>query len=113
MLEHTKLDHPFFSYYTKGHHVPIVFVFNKPMRSEPDPEKIEEYERCKAIVEKHHGYMRQSQYEFTCTEQPRFTEVDVQELIKLVQKKFPRFKLLEHWNGVGCYTLSIGGEGKV
>jgi|SRR6266850_4508623 len=86
-----------------------VFVFERARWITPTPEQIREYRSNKKIVEKLGGHMCKMEHE-SAGESPRLSKQDVQEILKAVSRDNPGVKIIEHWNGENCYTMSVGVE---
>lgn len=103
-----KCDHECFSYCSEGA-TPFVFVFARPRYAEPTAAQLEDYRRREAIVKANGGYMTKS--EFECAGQnPAFSTEDVKEMYTAVFRDNPDLTLDHHWNGLGCYTFSVGAR---
>lgn len=102
-----KVNHPFYEDCRDGFNLPYVFIFIKPERTEINPEMKLEYERREKIVEANGGRMCKSKHDACTTPLPSFQSWEFKDCIKAVEK-LRRFKIVSHWNGVGCWTLSIG-----
>lgn len=107
----TTIEHPWFQYVTAGAS-PYTFIFNKPEWSTQDPVALAKWEANDKIVRAHGGRMLEDSYRVGRTHQPPFTEAEVKKLIALVCKHHPKLSIYTHWNGAGCYSLSIGAQEK-
>jgi hypothetical protein len=107
-----KVQHPEFAYCGEGMvNTPIVFVFNRRLFKEPTQQQLAEYDKSAAIVERHGGYMRILRHEAGGKNAP-FTKAEVDAAILAVKRAHPRLEVYTHWNGVGCYSLSVGAREK-
>lgn len=105
----TNFKHPWFQYAARGA-CPITFIFNKPEWSVQDPDARAVWEANNKIVQAHGGRMIEDGYRVGRTHQPPLTLKEVKKLIALVRKHHPKLDIYTHWNGTGCYTLSIGAK---
>lgn len=106
LADDRKCSHPEFRYCAIGAR-PFVFVFDRPRFKTPTPKQIAEYQANEKIVKAHGGVMLRSEYELA-GENPTLTAQDVHEAVKQVLLDNPDLELVDTWNGIGCYTLSVG-----
>lgn len=88
---------------------PAVFIFERPRYKKPSKEQLLEYSVKRSIVESLGGHMELSEFELAGEEEP-FSERDEGEMILLVNQEHPGAKIVDTWNGVGCYTMSIATD---
>lgn len=87
---------------------PIVIAFERSDYKKPTNEQILEFRIKEKIVESLGG--RMDGYEFQCGGMnPRFYTGDIINMKKFAKNKYPNLKIIDTWNGEGCYTFSIGG----
>ena len=110
-------SHPLFKYASQNSwsncsrvvHDPWVFVFDRSLWKTPSREQIDEYRRNKVTVEQLGGYMRRSEYS-VAGENPALSKSEVEEILAAVVRDNPTGRIVDHWNGEGCYMMSVGME---
>lgn len=108
LMSDRKCGHACFSYCAVGA-TPLVFVFNRSRNIEPTEAQLEDYRRRRVIVEANGGYMNKSPYQ-CAGENPPFSKQEVNEMIAAVFRDNPDLVLDHHWNGLGCYSFSVGAR---
>ena len=88
---------------------PWVFIFERPRWKKPSSGQVEEYRRNSTIVESLGGYMRKQEWELG-GESPLLSKADVEDILSAVARDNPIGRIAQHWNGEGCYTMSVGME---
>lgn len=104
-----KVDHPHFERCAKGSHTNeahIIFVFNRPMYPTPTAEQRADYERRQKIVRANGGHMTRPLHE-ELGKLPPFSRKDVAAIKRLVAKTHKNLRVVDHWNGVGVYSLTV------
>lgn len=112
-----KCNHPLFEWSSavawsqapNGVQNPHVFVFERKRWITATDDQIAEYRRARSIVESLGGSMNRREFEIA-GESAKFSDSEVQEMIAAVTRDNPKAKVIQHWNGAGCYTLSVGVE---
>ena len=51
--------------------------------------------------------MNKREWEIAGESQPLSAQ-DVEDILKAVRSVYPTAKVITHWNGKGCYTMSVG-----
>lgn len=108
-------SHPLFRYSSEsiwhsappGISKPCVFVFERPYWRHATDEQIAEYRRNTEIVEKLGGRMIRQEWEIA-GENPPISADEVRAIIEAVRRDNPDCTIIKHWNGEGCYTMSVG-----
>ena len=106
--ENRTCSHELFKWCAKGANS-FVFLFERSRYIPLSPEGLAEYRRRLAIVRANGGHMILEEYQAGGQNQV-LTESDVKEMITAVQRDNPDLTVVTHWNGAGCYTLSVGCE---
>jgi len=107
-FDHITIDDPEFSYCAAGAS-PMVFVFERPKHKPATPEQIADFRRREKICRANGGTVFGSEYTLG-RKNPTFSRTAVERLIKLVKRTYPKLDVYTHWNGEGCYTLSVGAR---
>lgn len=108
-------SHPLFQWASKGgwHQAPeglakpVVFVFERKSWLAPTPEQIAEYRVSRRIVEQLGGSMNKQEHEIAGKAE-LLSAKDVRDILRAVRRDNPNAKVIDHWNGEGCYTMSVG-----
>lgn len=85
---------------------PCVLVFERSAWAHPTDEQMTEYERKRAIVESLDGRMATQPWE-TAGRNPPLSAEDVAGILLSVQAEYPNARIADHWNGLGCYSMSV------
>ena len=110
-------SHPLFSYASNNGWCecpenlsnPWVFIFERPRWKKPSKEQVDKYRQNQAIVEALGGYMRIQEYRLG-GESPLLAKADVEDILAAVSRDNPTGRIVQHWNGEGCYSMSVGVE---
>ena len=86
---------------------PCVFVFERSRWITPTPQEISRYQKSRRIVEKLGGCMSKREWEIA-GEAQKLSHEEVSEILAAVQRDNPDATIIAHWNGEGCYTMSVG-----
>ena len=108
-IDTLKVSHPNFAYCSKGsatNNNHILFIFTRPLYNEPTAEQRSDYERRACIVEANGGHMNKSLHE-EAGEFPRFNKKDVADIKRLVARTHKDMRVVSHWNGEGCTSLTV------
>jgi hypothetical protein len=108
-------DHPLFRWSSAGAwngapdelQRPYVFVFERRRWLTPTLDEIARYRRDRQTVERLGGTMNRREWEIAGESLP-FSASEVQEMIDAVIRDNPGGRFIQHWNGEGGYTLSVG-----
>jgi hypothetical protein len=116
-MDHSDLtvDHPLFAWASgggwnecpEGVERPCVFCFERPLWIEPTAWQARKYKVAQWIVERLGGHMVGREHEIAGRSQPLSLR-DVGEILMAVQASNPTAKIVSHWNGQGCYCMSVG-----
>lgn len=116
-MKHAKYtcSHPLFQWSSDGdwHDAPknvvkpVVFFFESPLWIKPSREKIAEYRLSRRIVEELGGSMNLREFEIA-GKNPVLTFADTRAILRAIRADNPTAKVIEYWNGKGCYTMSVG-----
>ena len=88
---------------------PTVFCFQRKAWLVPTPEQIAVYNLSKRIVEQLGGSMNQQEYEIAGKAE-LLSAKDVKDILEAVRRDNPTAKVIDRWNGEGCYAMSVGVE---
>ena len=86
---------------------PWVLVFERSMWITPSEEQIADYRRRAAIVKELGGYMGRMEYELA-GKHSVLSKDEVEEILAAVVRDNPTARIIDHWNGEGYYTMSVG-----
>lgn len=86
---------------------PGVFVFERQSLLDPTAEQIAEYRLAKRVVESLDGHMNKQEHEIAGKAE-RISAQEVNSILRSVRRDNPKAKVISHWNGEGCYTMSVG-----
>jgi hypothetical protein len=86
---------------------PCVFVFERSRCLKPSPEQIAKYQNSRRIVERLGGHMDKMEWEIA-GESPPLSAEETVAILAAVCRDNPDAKVISHWNGQGCYTMSVG-----
>lgn len=86
---------------------PCVFVFERSRWATPTQTQLEDYRRRKETVQSLGGIMVQREHEIA-GENALLSAYTVRQIRAAVRKEYPKAKIIAHWNGTGCYTMSVG-----
>ncbi len=111
--------HPLFAYLSTGAwddapqnlDRPCVFVFERSRLIKPTKEQIEKYRADESIVKSHGGLMLRREYEIG-GEAPVLSRDEVEGILAAVTRDNPEATIVAHWNGEGCYTMSVAVDFK-
>jgi uncharacterized Fe-S cluster-containing radical SAM superfamily protein len=84
-----------------------VFVFERSRWIKPSAEQIAKYQKSRQIVERLGGTMGKREFEIA-GEAPVLSAEEIAEILAAVRRDHPEATVISHWNGEGCYTLSVG-----
>ena len=90
---------------------PYVFVFERCRFLTPTAEQLADYRVRSGIVEGLGGHMDKKEWE-CAGEAPPLSLFDVKKILLSVKKAHPDATVIQHWNGEGCYTMSVGVDFK-
>ena len=118
-MEHSnrKCCHPLFQWASEGVwngapeglRQPCVFVFERPRWRTPTPEAIASYRAAEQTVQHLGGSMNKREWEIAGEAAP-LSGAEVQAIVACVEKCNPGATVIQHWNGEGCYSVSVGVE---
>lgn len=108
-IKKLKVNHPDFACtYRKGgvnHSGPVV-IFNRDVWIKPTAEQTLDFEVRRKLVESLGGRMNKLYFEIA-GKNPAFSEQDISDIFKAVRRDLKGYKIVDSWNGIGCYALSV------